>query len=1078
MGIVKDFIEDIKAKADGFGNEDELRYYFLSRLEEICRRLHLSPNVKVEETLLSGRSDARIGYVVFEFKLPGKLSSFSIQEEALGRLRAYIRSYANEKKIALAKLEGLVTDGKLATIIVYNRQARELVAVDWSGKQLDWSRCFFPIENCAIWLEQTLTTLNRRELSPENLLENFGPGTELCKASVKALWNCFRKFIQDEKTSKFYRQWEILFSTATSKILPAEKLSRVTPLYGLGSAVLETKDDVRNLLFVVHTYYALILKLLALRISDQLKLLGQVSLLERVYGDPKEGLVSAEKTLPMLYANIIEEDIFSWFQLLSAPDVFDCVRKIAGILQDYDVEKIDRDVLKRVYQKFIPTKLRKALGEFYTKDWVAELVLKEVGYNGNGRLLDPACGSGTFLAIAISKKKERLRDKDPHEALEEILSSIVGLDINPVAVITARVNYLLSLMTLLQRVEISKPLKIPVYLCDSVIVPRETYETKGMIPEYMLKRTAVGSISIPYMKGSARVPEPARVLLQGLAEFSKRSTNEFLEAMKWRLGVDIEARYRPKLRALHEMIASFERDRIDGIWARLIENFFAPLLAEPFDFVVGNPPWVAPVHVPKDYRDDVREIVRNSGFQKPYDPSFRKAKARFRAAERAYVACLPFTYIALKKYLKPSGKLAFLLTSSLAKTRNAGGWREKTLEYKVTRIVDLTLITDIHEGALCWSFIPIVVNENCSEKDEISYCYATRKGVKPKRKKTREEPPTVEYHEWMITPGSMRLSRKPSNVHYNRAPWFTAPPDICTLFRLMQKIGERLGDNFPIYMGVKPDSIPAYQIGEISASQTGFVEARFDKGEKAQVESELVYPLIKGSNISPWNFSFQFILVPHDPNNGWAPIPLETFKKHYRESYEHFEKYRNKLENRALYKASVTKARTSLPFYSIMEISTSKINSTKVAFSKHATQLKAMVVPEELEVAELGQRATILDTSAYFIATETYEKGLFVTAFLNSLPVRAFAYSIAEPKGGAPYKQFFQWTVGSLPVPRFKKNNPLHSSIIKCARELCASRHVENGKLDYLVQQAYQLKDNEMNRLQAYLQMMKGMKIH
>ncbi len=1073
QSVFSDFVKGIESKADACGNENELRYYFLSRLEEICLNLHLSPTVKVEESLISGRSDARIGYVVFEFKDPGKLSSFSIQEDALTKIRKYMRSYATEKKIMLAKLEGFATDGKLATIVVFNQQAKELITVDWSGKQLDRPNCFFPIEKAAIWFDQTLRIMNRRELTPENLLEDFGPGTNLCKASVSVLWHDFRTFRQDKRVNKFYSQWEMLFSTATSKIIPAEKLAKAMPTYGLEISSLQSEDDVRYLLFVVHTYYALILKLLALHISDNLKLLGQISLLERVCDDPREGLASAEKTLPMLYANLIEEDVFSWFQAIPASGVFDCIRKIASYLKNYDVEKINRDVLKRVYQEFIPAKLRKALGEFYTKDWVAELLLKEVGYEGNGRLLDPACGSGTFLAVAISKKKEFLRDREPTEALEEILSSIVGLDINPVAVITARVNYLLSLMDLLQKVHISKPLKIPVYLCDSIIMPQESYQNEGMMREYVLKRTAIGTISIPYIEGTDQVAEPSRILLQGLAEFSKRPSSEFLEAMKLRLGEDIEGRYRPRLRALHEIFAKLEQDGIDGIWARFIENFFAPVLSEPFEYVVGNPPWVAPVHVPKDYRDDIHELVKGSGFQRPYELGFKKATARFRAAERAYVACLPFTYVALKKYLKTSGKLAFLLTSSLAKTRNAGGWREGMLENKVTRIVDLTLITDIHEGALCWAFIPIVTNEKGSNKEEISYCYMTRKGQR-KRKETPEEPPNLEPIEWMINSEEMRLDRKPSAPYYKRAPWFTAPPNICSLFRRMQEKGERLGDSYPIYMGVKPDSISAYQIGSISASQGKFVEANFDKGERAQIESELVYPLIKGGNISPWRFSFKYILVPHRRDENWSPIPEKTLQEDFRETYEHFERYRSELQNRALFKASVENVKDPAPFYSIMEISDNKVDSAKVAFAKHATQLEAAFIPAELDIPQLGSRATILDTSAYFVATNSREEGLLVTAFLNSIPVRAFAYAIAEPKGGAPYKQFFQWTVGVLPIPRYRKSDNLQSSIVKCAKQLNAHQQSCEAELENLVQQAYGLTNDAMNDLQRYLRVIRG----
>ena len=120
--------------------------------------------------------------------------------------------------------------------------------------------------------------------------------------------------------------------------------------------------------------------------------------------------------------------------------------------------------------------------------------------------------------------------------------------------------------------------------------------------------------------------------------------DEFLEAIRDKIGEDQELVYRPVLRALHNRIEDLERQGRNGVWAGLVENFFAPLLVKKFEFVIGNPPWVAPIHVPKEYRDGVRRLISDSGFQKPYLPRFRTAKARFPGAEKQYAACLPFVH--------------------------------------------------------------------------------------------------------------------------------------------------------------------------------------------------------------------------------------------------------------------------------------------------------------------------------------------------------------------------------------------------------------------------------------------------
>jgi hypothetical protein len=69
--------------------------------------------------------------------------------------------------------------------------------------------------------------------------------------------------------------------------------------------------------------------------------------------------------------------------------------------------------------------VRHDLGEYFTPDWLAELVLKEVEYDGDleKRVLDPACGSGTFLVLAIKDVKNYAEDHfatDKSELLRKI----------------------------------------------------------------------------------------------------------------------------------------------------------------------------------------------------------------------------------------------------------------------------------------------------------------------------------------------------------------------------------------------------------------------------------------------------------------------------------------------------------------------------------------------------------------------------------------------------------------------------------------------------------------------------------
>lgn len=192
-----------------------------------------------------------------------------------------------------------------------------------------------------------------------------------------------------------------------------------------------------------------------------------------------------------------------------------------------------------------------------------------------------------------------------------------------------------------------------------------------------------------------------------------------------------------------------QKEGVDGIWCHIIANFFAPLLVDKFDFVVGNPPWVAPENVPKEYRDSVNQLLRNSGYLQPYKPRFVVAKARFPQAEAQYVACLPFMTRTTERYLKTEAQGSFLLTSALLKSLNAGGFRESMLKGHLEKVLDLSLYTSIHEGVLCYAFAPVFRNSVGSVEDKIQYVFYMPAGGSRNAISGEEEPKLIPQN-WKL----------------------------------------------------------------------------------------------------------------------------------------------------------------------------------------------------------------------------------------------------------------------------------------------------------------------------------------
>lgn len=134
-------------------------------------------------------------------------------------------------------------------------------------------------------------------------------------------------------------------------------------------------------------------------------------------------------------------------------------RALCGILRTlnrFQLEDVNHDVWREVYQHYIPKKERLQMGGFYTNDKLAKWILELADYKGQNELLDPACGSGTFLVEATKLTRKKLgipRSLNPDRAkklLEKLNDKIFGLDIHPFATFLAHINLLFLNIDLVQ----------------------------------------------------------------------------------------------------------------------------------------------------------------------------------------------------------------------------------------------------------------------------------------------------------------------------------------------------------------------------------------------------------------------------------------------------------------------------------------------------------------------------------------------------------------------------------------------------------------------------------------------------
>ena len=187
-------------------------------------------------------------------------------------------------------------------------------------------------------------------------------------------------------------------------------------------------------LFLTHTYLTVLSRVLVALI-----LYPKVRRTPALY----RGLMTGNFFKNRNIRNLAEPDFFSW--ALNTPaesSFFGFVENVFRRIDCFDWTSLDEDLLKMLYQELVDPEDRHELGEYYTPDWLAELALKEIDYRG-GRLLDPACGSGTFLFCAIRKLRQSGFSGD--RLVEYALESIIGLDVHPLAVLMSKANILLAL---------------------------------------------------------------------------------------------------------------------------------------------------------------------------------------------------------------------------------------------------------------------------------------------------------------------------------------------------------------------------------------------------------------------------------------------------------------------------------------------------------------------------------------------------------------------------------------------------------------------------------------------------------
>ena len=521
-----------------------------------------------------GRIDALLGRTVLEFKSDLRRERGTAEEELT-------RCLTDRQRATGQDYVGLATDG--ADFVVYFLKHETLVEVGRYHTNPQVPR------ELLVWLQSAIAVGAALPPDPHTIMREFGRHSIAARralADLDALW----ADVGHTPEARLKRElWDRLLSLA----------------YGAGVG-----DDT---LFLQHTYLAVISKAVAWSAMIDAPPPSAAALL---HGEAFTNLGITGQSEP---------DFFDW--VLAAEQGPALVMRMARLVGRFRLHDIRIDIMKALYESLIDPDTRHDLGEYYTPDWLAaRMVAAAVDDPLRQRVMDPACGSGTFLFHAVRAVLDAAEAAGlpPAQAVQRAMDRVGGIDIHPVAVIFARVTYLLvALMPALRAGGHPGQVALPVYLGDALQWNLRRHESDGAQMDLLAGNETL-DIFVPRME--VRAPRPAALhavtlrfpaavasdaqlfdrVLNTMIEYGARGepADHFTAWLAHETSdADRDARV---LQETYETMRRLQEEGRNHIWGYVARNLARPVWlaseAQKADVVIGNPPWVSYRYMRGDFK--------------------------------------------------------------------------------------------------------------------------------------------------------------------------------------------------------------------------------------------------------------------------------------------------------------------------------------------------------------------------------------------------------------------------------------------------------------------------------------------
>lgn len=670
-------------------SEEDIRKKFEAETNRILQLIGALPkneyiSFSSEVATENGRRiDSKYKNIIIEYKKYKRLNNNSDHKAAIEQLTDYLKDVQFEGK----SVYGILFDGY--TMEIYHKDEHGTFSIPnnslngaISTKNLDY---YF----------KTAFLRNKKEINSFCLREDFQINSPTIKETYKLIYKTLQKR-SNPRTTLMLNEWEKMFrlsenDSSSGAATHPDILERRRVLADLAGVPIDTSEKEYMAIFSLHTLFSIILKLLLCKSVNEFKDVLDGGKIESIclkgVNDLKDFFASLENGVLLKKAgliNMLEGDFFSWYakeESLWTDEFMAKVRTIISAIAEYEDIRIKtygfmQDLFRELYESFIPHIIRHCFGEYYTPYWLAENVMLESteGKDVFCSVMDPCCGSGTFLISAINRRIAAINEDDDYERkidFDVLTKGIYGIDLNPLAVLMARINIFINVAPYINGYSL---IEIPIYNGDSTYSPTIEFVDNVKMLSYSLNTTIMGDqtfdITLPFDFVNSRSFIPVidkleeYILLKNEEKAKVYLTNEIRKI------VNLSKKLETIINSEVQKLVDLEKQELNGIWLRIFANYLKTGILPKIDCIIGNPPWVRWNVLPENYRLTVKSKCKLDGL---FSDDTNSGGVDLNICALIANKCC-------EKWLSDNGRLSFLMPQSLLVNKSFEGFRRFEIE--------------------------------------------------------------------------------------------------------------------------------------------------------------------------------------------------------------------------------------------------------------------------------------------------------------------------------------------------------------------------------------------------------------